>query len=538
MRGRGLESIFEDDQLLVDQPLTPAGTARVMATLATLKSLGVDRVRVLVEWRQVAPDPTGAHPPAGFDPRNPADYGGGWTTFDRLDAAAALAGIGVDFDLSGPAPDWAVTPQPAGTRPGARADAAVYEPSPSQFGAFVEAAGRRYDGHTRTAATAGHPLPRVSFWSVWNEPNQPGWLSPQTDPRSGAAVAPAQLRGLVDAFWRGLRASGHLGTGDTTLVGEFAPEGCIPSVPCAFAGLGPGYGATPPLPFLENLYCVTGADGGRLAPLSGSAATAVGCPARPDPARFVAAHPGLFSATGISEHPYAFSFAPNVPFPLASERGFVPLASLSRLTDTLDAIDAAYGVGRRMPLYLTEYGYVTNPPNPDYHVSPAQQATYLDWATYIAAMNPRVRALGQFELQDSNPALSCHCTRASPKYWQSFQEGLEYLGGAHKPAFAAYRLPIVLPAVELHHARLLPGVATEVWGMLRPAPNGSTQSAAIQWRPAGAGSFRTLASTQTHSPAGFIDTSVVIPGSGVVRLAWIAPHYGVLYSREVPVHVG
>ena len=36
----------------------------------------------------------------------------------------------------------------------------------------MQAAGLRYSGRY-----AG--LPRVSSWSIWNEPNQPGWLAPQ-----------------------------------------------------------------------------------------------------------------------------------------------------------------------------------------------------------------------------------------------------------------------------------------------------------------------------------------------------------------------
>ena len=30
-------------------------------------------------------------------------------------------------------------------------------------------------------------LPRVDFWSAWNEPNQPGWLMPQTTGRVPAS---------------------------------------------------------------------------------------------------------------------------------------------------------------------------------------------------------------------------------------------------------------------------------------------------------------------------------------------------------------
>src|SRR5689334_2217871 len=45
-----MESIFQDDQLLVDSP-APV----VTRTLDTLRSLGVDRVRITVLWASIAP---------------------------------------------------------------------------------------------------------------------------------------------------------------------------------------------------------------------------------------------------------------------------------------------------------------------------------------------------------------------------------------------------------------------------------------------------------------------------------------------------
>jgi hypothetical protein len=536
--GRTLESMFEDDQLLVDQPLTPAGNAEVGTTLHELKSLGVDRIRVIVVWRQVAPDDDSRDVPAGFDAADPADYASGWEIYDRIDAAAALVGIKVYFDITAPAPRWALTAQPADTDRAARSDAEVYAPSATAFKQFVEAAGRRYSGTYRPPDAAGQALPRVSMWSVWNEPNQPGWLSPQENPATGAARAPALYRSLADAFWSGLIATGHGPARDTILIGELAPEGCVSGVRCAFAGLGAGYSPIPPLGFLADLYCVAPAGSGRDRPLQGAAATAVGCPSRPDAASFAAENPALFNAAGLAEHPYDFNFAPNVPFTEASESGFVPLASLGKLTAALDGFFSAYHQSGQLGLYLTEYGYVTNPPNPDYHVTLAEQARYLDQATYIAAQNPRVRALAQFQLQDADPALSCGCAPGNPKYWQTFEEGLEFLGGAPKPALAAYRLPIFLPQIEDpgHSARTDSPVT--VWGMLRPAADHSTETAQIQFQPAAGGGYRTIATTTTRNRSGIVSGSVLLSASGSVRLAWSPPGAATpLYSRVVAVTV-
>jgi hypothetical protein len=553
-QGRRLASFFEDDQLLVNPPLTRTGNATVAATLETLKSLGVDRIRVIVVWKRVdlATAAATTEPP-GFDAADPGDYGTGWSPYDRIDDAAAADGIKVDFDLSAPAPAWAVTAQPAATTVPALPDADVYAPSAAYFEQFVHAAGRRYSG--RYAPDGGtHDLPRVSFWSVWNEPNQPGWLSPQLDARTGDPAAPAMYRSLVDAFWSGLSATGHTPRSDTILIGELAPNGCVRGGPCAFTGLGTAYRPISPLPFLEDLYCVgpaagtsldsgsssgsgsgfssssssgpdadSGSDSGALRPLRGTAAAADGCPTHGDGATFVAAHPALFDSSGLSEHPYSFFLAPNVAFPLPDESGFAPLASLPKLESTLDGVFGADGDSRRLPLYLTEYGYVTNPPNPRYQVTPSAQALYLDQAEYIAAQDPRVRALSQFELQDTSP----------------FQEGLEYRGGTPKPAFAAYRLPIFLPELESPTRVADPDTPVQVWGMLRPAANNTTQTAQIQWRASGVGSsgYRTLAMTTTRDPSGIISQDVVLPATGSVRLAWTAPGGSVIYSRTVAVTV-
>ena len=66
------------------------------------------------------------------------------------------------------------------------------------------------------------PLPRVGFWSVWNEPNVgSSSLSPQTV--NGVEVGPRLYRGLLDAAWSALQATGH--GGDTILIGELASTG-------------------------------------------------------------------------------------------------------------------------------------------------------------------------------------------------------------------------------------------------------------------------------------------------------------------------
>ena len=62
-----LESMFQDDLYTLYQP----NAAAVSRTLGTLKALGVDTVRVQVLWSNIAPDPTSAIQPAGFDASGP-----------------------------------------------------------------------------------------------------------------------------------------------------------------------------------------------------------------------------------------------------------------------------------------------------------------------------------------------------------------------------------------------------------------------------------------------------------------------------------
>ncbi len=68
--------------------------------------------------------------------------------------------------------------------------------------------------------------------------------------------------------------------------------------------------------------------------------------------------PALFQATGFAHHPYSFFLPPSATM---SDPNFAPLSDLGRLEQALDAIFSTYGASRQLPLYLTEYGYETNP---------------------------------------------------------------------------------------------------------------------------------------------------------------------------------
>jgi hypothetical protein len=279
----------------------------------------------------------------------------------------------------------------------------------------------------------------------------------------------------------------------------------------------------PPIPFVRALYCVDSSE----RPLTAAAAASVGCPQNEDRGAFVAANPGLFRATGFAHHPYSFFLGPAVSMP---DRNFVPLSDLPRLERVLDGAFRAYGVARKLGLYLTEYGYETNPPNPFRGVSPATQSRYLNEAQYIAWRDPRVRALSQFLMYDSPPD-----TRFKPGslgYWSTFQTGLLYENGVVKPSYAAYRLPVFVPGQAVPA-----GQPVLVWSMLRPAPPDSVQRARVQWRASAGGPFRTVATASIQNPTGALAVKVGVPGSGVLRIAWRSPRGAMYYSRGVGVRV-
>ena len=195
--------------------------------------------------------------------------------------------------------------------------------------------------------------------------------------------------------------------------------------------------------------------------------------------------------------------APNVASPPA-DADWVTLADLPRLEGSLDRIQRVYGSHKRFPIYLTEYGFDTNPPQLFNSVSPATQATYLNQAEYMAWRDPRVQTLSQYLLKDERLVDGAR--------YSAFASGLEFINGTAKPSLAAYRLPIWMPSVRIRR-----GHSLEVWGCVRPAkryPPGAIGLVLIQLNG------RAVRSVKITNPSGYFDVRVTFPRSGTVRLAW------------------
>ena len=484
------EASFQDNRLLLDNP------ARLPQTMQTLKLLGVQRLRISVVWDQIAPSANSRKAPKRFAASNPAAYpAANWAPFDRIVTAAAKYGMGVNFDVMGGAPLWAV-----GGRAPAANMAHVWYPSASAFGSFVAAVGTRYSGRYKPRG-ASTSLPRVSYWSIWNEPNVgTSSLSPQTV--NGIEVGPRVFRGLANAAWASLLRTGHRPGPDTILVGELASTGHAD--PSATLGM-------QPLRFLRALYCV----GSNYKQLRGAAAAARGCPTTASASRgFRGANPILFNATGWSHHPYHLTTAPNVVSPPA-DPDWVTMADLPRLERALDRIQGVYGSRKKFPIYLTEYGFDTDPPQVGNAVTLATQAAYLNQAEYIAWKDPRVQTLDQYLLQD---------TASVQSIYSAFASGLIFANGAPKPAFDAYRLPLWLPTTAAPRGRPL-----EVWGCIRPShftiPNTrQAQTAQIQFQPGSSGPFMLFGTVTIKSAKScYFDVYLRFPESGTVRIAYTYP---------------
>ncbi|CAA9515604.1 MAG: GH5, partial [uncultured Solirubrobacteraceae bacterium] len=298
------EATFQDDNLLVYG--TPDKVAEAMDEL---KRLGVDRLRISVFWAVVAPKDRPA------DPSDPAQYpNGSWDRYDTIVRLARERDLGVNFNITTPAPSWATG------NPEREDIKETYEPDADEWGRFVKAVATRYDG--------AHGPGRVDYWSLMNEPNQPGWLTPQWRQRGGDWVeaAPQTYRDMVRTGWQALQDTGH--GSDTILVGELAPKGRKETKGLTIA--------TDPLRFIRRLYCLDD----NLQVLDGKAAEQQGCPTRDQIAAFPVQNPGLFQMTGWSHHPYELLFAPDRR---QSWPDWVTTANLDDLQSVLGRIRARYG---------------------------------------------------------------------------------------------------------------------------------------------------------------------------------------------------
>jgi hypothetical protein len=243
--------------------------------------------------------------------------------------------------------------------------------SPQDLRDFAYAAAERYSGSYRRPLD-GVVLPAVKRWLAWNEPNNPVYLAPQY---SGTTIASGRIYAAIcNAVVSGVKAT--LIRGELVACGATAPRGnnnpssARPSVS--------------PLAFLRAMK-----------------------------------QAGAHGFDAYAHHPY-YGAPSESPSTAPSARTAITLANIRILEKEVSRL---YGP---MPLWITEYGYQTNPPDDIFGVSDAKQSDFMRQAFAIAKRDPRIDMLVWFLLRDE-PQLSG---------WQS---GLATAAGAKKPAWSTFR---------------------------------------------------------------------------------------------------
>jgi hypothetical protein len=165
----------------------------------------------------------------------------------------------------------------------------------------------------------------------------------------------------------------------------------------------------------------------------------------------------------------------------------ITMANLERL---LSEVQRAWGTRKR--IWLTEYGYQTNPPDRRLGVSQALQARYVSEASYRVYRAPRVDMLIRFLVRDEDGV----------NRWQS---GLFTFGDKPKLSAAAFRLPIAQV--------LRRGAVVTIWGQVRPGAG--RQEFRIRYRRGGV--WRWLGGTRLTSARGFWTIRARLPRGVVVQ---------------------
>lgn len=296
--------------------LTAAVNAKAPARLLErMAGAAASVVRIGAGWRATTTNSLGiATQPQ--DPRDPSDPAYGFALLDATVRAVAAAGhkplVAVSHapGFAEAQPRWEFAAAGSwGVRPGALAG----------FGAALAA---RYSGSYRPPGQVV-PLPRVALFQSWNEPNLPGYLSPQWVVTNGRwqAWAAQHYRRMHNAFYDAVKSVNP----QATVIGAgIAPTGDPED----------GRGRTAPLRFVRALLCLD----------------ARGVPLRPrcaDPPRMDA----------FAFHPLSID-DPDKP---AVREGDIAIADIGKLTRALRTAAAAKLLPRVPPLWITELNWTTGP---------------------------------------------------------------------------------------------------------------------------------------------------------------------------------
>ena len=339
-------AIFQDDSLLVEQ-----GDAVRDRTLDELDRLGVDVIKAQLSLVVRSRPPAAGARAASTPPTPPSTRAGRATT--RWCARAQARGFRVMFALSPPYPGL-----------GHRSGAAIGS------GWTVPARGS-------SAASPRPPPCAIRAWTSGRSATSPTTRSSSTRSRAARACPrrPTSTAAMVRSAVAGFNRAGA--GGDTILFGELLPIGKT--------RLGPKSNLRPLL-FLREFFCLNS----RMRPYRGRAARVRDC-------RRYRALSGL---DGFAYHPYTRPGGPRIKEPTSDD---ATIRSLGRITRLLDGARRRGRIGgRRLPIWSTEFGYQSNPPDRFFGARLSRIPGFLAESELLLSLrNRRVASYSQYTMTDT-----------------------------------------------------------------------------------------------------------------------------------------
>jgi hypothetical protein len=392
---RNAELGFEDGSLL-----NPYVAARTPGLVNVWRNgLGADWVRIQAFWGAVSPDQYGTVPPAGFNVANAYDPQYNWADLDRAINTATAGGLRVMLTVHQCGPRWAST-EPANPQ-------ACWKPNAALFAQFATAVATRYRN-------------QVNRYLLGNEGNEKVFIAPQTEckPVGRRTLCERTAANLYRDYVNvGVPAIKRADPGSQVIIGELAPIGAI----------GKTAGNLAPLAFIRAMWCRD--DRWRRIRVGACR-------------RFKAP-----TGDGFGYHPYQVRSRPRQRQP---NPNLAKLGDLKRLFRVLDRASR-----RKYNLYITEYGYETNPPDFKNGVSMEQQNRWLQESAYVVWATKRVKLMSQYLWRDDNEL-------------NGFQTGLIGNDGSPKPSLASFPNPFF---IDLSKGRR----KSVIWGQVRPDGVGSVR---------------------------------------------------------------
>ena len=359
-------------------------------TFDRMKTQGVGIVRVNMGWNEIAARCAGVSASALANHEH-ACYS--WGVFDDVVRLANERGIVVLASISR-APSWLHATTNAsyvGTT------SAQWSKTVVHFEAVMQAAAVRYRG--------GSPLGSVQRWTVWNEPNSPTYFAPQHTATLKRAM-PRRYAQMV------ARAAVAIKKGN--------PRAQVAAGPTGPTG---GSAGIRPITFIAQVQ---------------------------------AALPVFLPGSGTFERRWIQGWAHN-PYPgvnVAPSRGTIdaPSVGMTNIRDLFVQLDR-HSVTRGLPVWATEFGYQTNPPDRLVGINVMLQGRFMAESYDWLESTRRVPILIWYGFRDPD----------QPSDWQS---GTWYANGRAKVSRLWAMRPISVPVDRVRR-----GQAVRVWArsMVKPA---------------------------------------------------------------------